>query len=116
VLIPTCPLCGGPERYYSFLLDGRRFDQCQDCGLLMRTTTLAGTAVRAQENGRPVTGPGEPVESGVGSAFFTLHARYVPFGDLQLGIVGKGLQDLADRSLETVKMLCDYAHAAGFLL
>jgi hypothetical protein len=110
VLIPKCPLCGGPERYYSFLLDDRRFDQCKDCGLLMRTATPAGTAAQAKEDDHSVAGLRESVESGAGSAFFTLLARYVPGGDLRLGVVGKGTASLlaeAERRGFRVSALAD---------
>lgn len=34
VLVPECPVCGGTNRYYSFLMGDERFDECRDCGLL----------------------------------------------------------------------------------
>jgi glycosyltransferase involved in cell wall biosynthesis len=85
VLIPKCPVCDGTERYYSFVLNDKRFDQCKDCGLLTRTKT---TFARNDNDVGSVGDAPEPIENGVGRALFTLLQKYVPGANLRVGIIG----------------------------
>jgi hypothetical protein len=85
VLIPKCPVCDGTERYYSFVLDDRRFDQCRDCGLLTRTQT---TGARNDNNAAAIMDAPRSIENGVGQALFTLLGRYVQGAGLRVGIIG----------------------------
>jgi hypothetical protein len=94
VLIPRCPLCGGTERYYSFLRGERRFDQCRHCGLLSRATGATGQAPEPADDAPWVTSPLAPIEEGLGSALFALLARYVGRTDMRLGILGKSTSQL----------------------
>ncbi len=85
-MIPECPLCGGTERYYSFLIGDERFDECRHCGL------LAHKAVRGVEPTDAVeynAGRGEADGPEFVGAFFSLLERYLGSSDWRMGVVGE---------------------------
>jgi hypothetical protein len=88
VLIPECPLCGGTERYYSFVAGTERFDECRDCRLLSHKAVNGGEASEEIEYGADVAEVDEPE---LVTAFFSLLARYLGpgGGDRRMGVLGK---------------------------
>ncbi len=82
-LIPECPLCGGAERYYSFVIGDERFDECRHCGLLSHKA--GGDSANDVEygNGTHAEDDGDLV-----AALFSLVERYAGPEARRLAIAG----------------------------
>lgn len=62
MLITECPLCHGTNRYYSFLVENERFDECWDCGLLTHTSLKNGNTSSFVEYNSEDSGTNENYE------------------------------------------------------
>lgn len=84
-MIPECPVCGGKERYYSFLSGKERFDECRRCGLLAHKAAREISATAPLENSSRCREADEPA---LMADFFALLERYLGSAPRRLGVVG----------------------------
>jgi hypothetical protein len=85
-LIRECPLCGGTERYYSFLSGDERFDECRDCGLLSHN---AAKGVEANEVVEYSAGRDAADEPELVAALFSLLDEYLGPDSRRMGVAGE---------------------------
>jgi len=93
MLIAECPLCGGRERCYGFLVGEERFDTCTHCGL------LSHHAPEGEEPSEQGASPKDPDEEGFAGALLARLDGYVGGGDRRLGVLG----DAGARFLEEAR-------------
>ncbi len=79
-----CPVCGGGERYYSFVVGDERFDECRDCGLLSHKA-VKGVEATDLEYGAGAAALDAP---GLFSGVLAQLDRYASPDRRRLGILG----------------------------
>jgi hypothetical protein len=82
-----CPLCGGAERYYSFLAGDERFDECRACGLLSHFAVSPGPGPGAAE--APGAPDGQHESQAIALSLLERLRRYVSGARPRLGVAGE---------------------------